>query len=437
MRLLFLLLLAAPAALAQPAPDRPSLREAEREAGAARDEARAAGRSVRAAEAAERGLAERRAAAGRRAVAAETALAEAEARLAAAEAQRDAAEADLTRRAEALAPMIPAMRRLGLWPAETLLAVPAPPEDALRGVLILRHLARRLAAEAAEYRQAREDATRAAAALEEERNRLLAARLSAREAAEAVEEALAEARTRRETARDTEAEAARRAAGAAGRARDLRAAVERLEREAEAREARERAETAARIREAEAREAAAQAREREAESREREARAADARDRAARDRQEALREAEAARDRAEAARERASQAALPAGPPPARGAPVAGRIQRDFGQDGATGQSWAAAPGARVVSPCGGRVVFSGPFRSFGRMLILDCGGGYHFVLSGLDRLDAEVGQRLAAGEAVGTLGNASGGGVGRATLYVELRRNGQAVDPRGWTARG
>ena len=66
-------------------------------------------------------------------------------------------------------------------------------------------------------------------------------------------------------------------------------------------------------------------------------------------------------------------------------------------------------------------------------MLIVDCGGGYHFVLAGLDRLDGEPGQRVGAGEAVGTVG----GDGGRGSLYLELRRAGQAVDPRGWAARG
>ena len=53
-----------------------------------------------------------------------------------------------------------------------------------------------------------------------------------------------------------------------------------------------------------------------------------------------------------------------------------------------------------------GRVAFAGPFRSFGVLLIIDCGGGYHFVLAGLDRLDAEAGSRLLAGEPVGVLGS-------------------------------
>ena len=70
----------------------------------------------------------------------------------------------------------------------------------------------------------------------------------------------------------------------------------------------------------------------------------------------------------------------------------------------ASGVSYRAPPNGRVVSPCGGRVVFAGPFRSFGNLMIVDCGAGYHFVLSGLDRLDAQVGQPLQPGEPVGVM---------------------------------
>ncbi|WP_376093414.1 murein hydrolase activator EnvC family protein [Roseomonas sp. CCTCC AB2023176] len=414
-------------------PDRGALREAEGEAGAARTALGAAAREAREAEARERALSARRAELGRRAVAAEEALAAAEERLDAAERARDAAEAEAKRRAEAIAPLIPAMRRLNLWPAETLLAVPAPPEEALRGALVLRGLARRLAEEAAEYRRLRAEADRTARAAGEERARLTTARAAARDASAAVEAALAEARERRQETRDAEAEATRRAAAAAAGARDLRAAVERLEREATAREARERAEADRRARER----AEAEAR-RDAEARREASRRPDP---------DPPRPARPEFSRPEPSRPEPSRpepsrpaeiASAPVIPGPIhRGAPVAGVIQREFGTGGSTGQSWSAAPGARVVSPCSGRIVFAGPFRSYGRMLIVDCGGGYHFVLAGLDRLDGEPGQRVGAGEAVGTVGGGRDGEGGRGALYVELRRAGQAVDPRGWAARG
>jgi septal ring factor EnvC (AmiA/AmiB activator) len=119
-------------------------------------------------------------------------------------------------------------------------------------------------------------------------------------------------------------------------------------------------------------------------------------------------------------------------------APVAGRVVRDFGDHTdagpANGVSYQAPPSARVVSPCGGKVVFSGPFRSYGLLLIIDCGGGYRFVLAGLDRLDTPVGRQVQAGEPVGVMPNWDPRTPGdRPTLYMELRRGSQTVDPAPW----
>jgi murein DD-endopeptidase MepM/ murein hydrolase activator NlpD len=162
---------------------------------------------------------------------------------------------------------------------------------------------------------------------------------------------------------------------------------------------------------------------------------------------EARARAERARARAEEAAARQAipqpephQAALPEARPPGggqragRAMPVAGQVLRDYGAGGEGGRSrgltFQAAPGARVVSPCGGRVAFAAPFRSYGLLLIVDCGGGYHVVLAGLDRLDAAPGQKVLAGEPVGQL---DAEGRERPTLYLELRRDGRPVDPKGW----
>ncbi|UFN51206.1 peptidoglycan DD-metalloendopeptidase family protein [Roseomonas sp. OT10] len=383
------------------------MRDARRSAATAEEAASEAATRARAAEAEEERLAAARAQAGRRAVAAGTALQEAAARLDRAEAARAAAEAAVEARAAALIPMLPALRRLSAWPAETLLALPVPPEEALRGALVLRGVARHLEAEAVAWRHAAVEAAAAAARATEERSAVAAARAEAMAAEEAVEAGLAEARRRRAGAVDAETIATRRAAATAARARDLQGAVERLEREAQERERRRLAE------------------ERAAQERAERARAA---------RQQAERDAarEAARERAEAA---AARQADP-GPAPrgARATPVAGRVTREWGEGGAQGQTWTTPPHARVVSPCSGRIAFASPFRSYGLLLIVDCGGGYHVVLAGLERLDASAGQRVAAGEAVGVMGD---GDSGRPSLYVELRRSGQAVDPRPWLRQG
>jgi septal ring factor EnvC (AmiA/AmiB activator) len=124
-------------------------------------------------------------------------------------------------------------------------------------------------------------------------------------------------------------------------------------------------------------------------------------------------------------------------------APVAGTIVRAWGEPGdggpSNGISYRAPPGARVVAPCGGRAAFAAPFRSYGLLLILDCGGGYHVVLAGLDRLDVQAGAAVQPGEPVGVMPGWDPRSPGeRPALYVELRRDGRPVNPAPWMqARG
>jgi len=112
--------------------------------------------------------------------------------------------------------------------------------------------------------------------------------------------------------------------------------------------------------------------------------------------------------------------------------PVAGTILRRFGSkdtDGITshGLTFTALPGSPVVAPFDGRVVFAGPFRGYGQILILQHKGGYHSFLAGFGRIDAEMGQEVAAGEPLGVLPAKD---AGRPELYFEWRRNGEPVDP-------
>ncbi len=116
------------------------------------------------------------------------------------------------------------------------------------------------------------------------------------------------------------------------------------------------------------------------------------------------------------------------------GAPVAGPLVQRYGQatdaGPASGVSYAPPPAALVSSPCRGRVDFAGPFRSYGKMVIVDCGRGYRFVLAGLDRVDAVPGTAVAAGAPIGRMPDFAPGAPGRPTLYVQLRHGADAVDP-------
>lgn len=121
------------------------------------------------------------------------------------------------------------------------------------------------------------------------------------------------------------------------------------------------------------------------------------------------------------------------------GLPVRGRIIRSFGQkDGlgsaSKGITIEARRSAQVIAPKGGAVVFAGPFKGFGQLLIIEHARGYHTLLAGLARIDAEVGERVLSGEPVGVLASSSGG---RPVLYVELRRRGRPVNPLPWLAAG
>jgi septal ring factor EnvC (AmiA/AmiB activator) len=90
---------------------------------------------------------------------------------------------------------------------------------------------------------------------------------------------------------------------------------------------------------------------------------------------------------------------------------------------------WFSARGlAQAVAPGDSEVVFAGSYQNLGLVLILEMLGGYHLTLAGLGRIDVHIGDLVLAGEPVGVLPNGS-----TARLYMELRRNGQTVDPAPW----
>jgi len=90
---------------------------------------------------------------------------------------------------------------------------------------------------------------------------------------------------------------------------------------------------------------------------------------------------------------------------------------------------WFSASGlAQAVAPGDSEVVFAGSYQNLGLVLILEMLGGYHLTLAGLGRIDVRIGDLVLAGEPVGVLPNGNA-----ARLYMELRRNGETVDPAPW----
>jgi septal ring factor EnvC (AmiA/AmiB activator) len=126
--------------------------------------------------------------------------------------------------------------------------------------------------------------------------------------------------------------------------------------------------------------------------------------------------------------------------------PVNGVKIRDFGgSDGAGGVqkgiSLASRPGAQVTTPCDGWVVYAGPFRSYGQLLILNAGGGYHVLIAGMERISVNIGQFVLTGEPVATMGKTSqvasilATNASQPVLYVEFRKDGTPIDPGPWWA--
>ncbi|MFN4282299.1 MAG: murein hydrolase activator EnvC family protein [Alphaproteobacteria bacterium] len=365
--------------------------------------------------------------------------------------EREKSEALVGKR-EKLGELLAALERLARLPPEAMIALPAAPTDTLRSAILLRNAVPELEKQAealrgeirqlADLRQeinARRRAQEAQAkALGEERARL--GQLLAKKAT-------LESQTRAE--RERAAASAKKLASEAGDLRDLLARIEaerkaRIEAERKAAEERARAEAVARAK-AEAL-AKAQA----------EARAKAQAEAAARAREQGqpppAPPPEPAPPAAVAAKPPSTSrpstsgevAALSTMRPPrpfaqSQGSlafPAQGRVVIGFGErDGAgetRGVTIQTGSGAQVIAPYDGQVVFAGPFRDYGLLLIIEHGGGYHSLLAGLERIDSAVNQTLLAGEPVGVMGRPTDGNP---RLYLELRQNNRPINPLPWLA--
>lgn len=113
--------------------------------------------------------------------------------------------------------------------------------------------------------------------------------------------------------------------------------------------------------------------------------------------------------------------------------PARGQIITKYGEQKARGIlakgiTIASRNQAQVVSPFDGNVVFSGPFRGYGNMIIIEHGDGYLSLLSGFETVNVELGQMLLAGEPIAQMPV-----EGKSELYVEIRKNNQPINPAAW----
>ncbi|RTR17411.1 metallopeptidase [Azospirillum griseum] len=374
----------------------------------------------------------------------ERGLDELEGTLAALEAEEQRRTAALDSERAQIAGLLAALQRLARVPPEAALIRPEGPVDTLRSALLLRDTVPAL--------RARADALLAAlTGLAETRESLVAQRAKALAARKALAEKQADisrlVSRREELSRQTDAERqqlAQHMGQLSGQASDLRQLMDRIESERRAA-----AETAAK-REAERRDSERkEAEKRQAEQREAERRLAAQKEaerkeaerklaelRAAEQKAAAQKAAEEQRAKDEAARAAAELALAkkaPSGPPSVAGmpTPVGGKLTTRFGETdrfGATsrGVTIQTRAAATVVAPQGGSVVYAGPFKGYGLILIVEHSGGYHSLIAGLGRIDTAVGKTVAAGEPIAVMP-----GDGAPDLYFELRRNGQPINPQ------
>lgn len=291
------------------------------------------------------------------------------------------------RRAE-VASAVMALQRLALYPPEAMFAHPAPPSDIVRGAILLRAAVSEIESRAAEVRFDLDEVRASKAEVARILSRHAAAAAKLAQERRALDETLAR---RAALARETSTEAKtleRRLAGLAAEARGLNELMERIE-----------------VERARGRGPAAAARS--------------------------------------AARRGAPAAPLSPSTTPfvrSRGQlpmPAVGQVVIRYGQTAATGLTHKGItletqPGATVVAPFAGYVVFADVFRGYGQLLILDHGDGYHTLLAGMARIDGVPGLWVETGEPVGDMGP---GDKSRPRLYVEIRRGGQPFDPLPWLA--
>jgi len=126
--------------------------------------------------------------------------------------------------------------------------------------------------------------------------------------------------------------------------------------------------------------------------------------------------------------------------------PAQGQVFRNFGApDGygksSNGMTLRTRVEAQVTSPSDGWIVYAGPFRRYGQLLIIDAGDGYHILLAGMKNIHVSAGQFVLSGEPVGIMGSEAkqSAAIGRIrdqskpVLYVEFRKDGKSIDPQPW----
>jgi murein hydrolase activator len=306
--------------------------------------------------------------------------------------EEDAARLALGNNRKRTIGVLMALQRLARHPPEAMIVQPVPPDDMVRGAILLRAAVPGVARRAESLRHTLSTLTRTRDEMIERRRRLEFANVALREKRAHLDILIEKKRILRRSTATAAAEASRRNRALARQAQDLRGLLSRL------------GDDRAKVRDKKA-------------------------------------AASKPETRVAAVAPRALKPTAPGRPfSRARGKllrPAVGSIVGTYGQ--ATGSGLTrkgitieTRAGAHVVAPYDGEIVFAGEFRGYGQLLIIEHGEGYHSLLAGLARLEGVLGSRLLAGEPVGVMGRNSSRNT---SLYMELRRNGQPINPLPWLA--
>jgi septal ring factor EnvC (AmiA/AmiB activator) len=98
-------------------------------------------------------------------------------------------------------------------------------------------------------------------------------------------------------------------------------------------------------------------------------------------------------------------------------------------ENGSSGLSYVTQPGAQVIAPADGKVLYAGPYHKNGQVLILEITTGYDVVLAGLGRVTVKPNDQLLAGEPVGRMP----ADPVDDRLYFEVRHGGHGLSPAPW----
>lgn len=304
-----------------------------------------------------------------------------------------------------------ALQNLALKPTESLFVQPLTPVEIIRSAMLLRETVPYLSEEAAKIRKKLEDINKKKKSVEQQMAKISTSKSALEKEHEQMRKLMAQKSAMQKDLQTQSQETKQKIKLLAEQAKDVKELLDKLERERLAREKAERLR-----REKEAKERAEQE--------------------ARRIEQGGVVEQQhepVAPGTAESfVRDTAKNFAKARGklPMPARGPIVVAYGEETSKGVTSKGVSIKTRSQAQVISPYDGSVIFAGPFRGYGKLIIIEHGDGYMSLLAGMENIDCEVGQMLLAGEPVGQMPNSDD-----THLYIEIRKNNKPIDPLAWIA--